>query len=84
MEINGKELKSKEENHNVQGIPHTESKSSGPSHLPKHQRATGWREFKEFSLPLLSPRGIYRRAAATSLPVMFAVSLLKLLLLQSV
>lgn len=37
MEINGKELKSKEENHNVQGIPHTESKSSGPSHLPEHQ-----------------------------------------------
>lgn len=37
MEINGKELKSKEENRNVQGIPHTESKSSGPSHLPEHQ-----------------------------------------------
>lgn len=39
MEINGKELKSKEENHNVQGIPHTQSQSSGgPPHL-------GWPHF---------------------------------------
>jgi len=34
--------KSKEENHNVQGVPHTESKSSGPGHLPEHHKATGW------------------------------------------
>lgn len=55
MEINGKELKSREEDHNVRGVPHTESKSSGRSHLPEHQSATGWRDVKGIFFTLFFP-----------------------------
>lgn len=59
MEINGKELKSKEENHNVQGIPHTQSQSSGGEHRisgwPHGRRGEGrvWRRGRSLSFSLI-------------------------------
>lgn len=41
MEINGKELKGKEENHNVQGIPHTQSQSSRGHRISAGHTLTG-------------------------------------------